>query len=167
MLTDFNMSRLLAFALGVVIGVVFGLAPALKGWNSGLQNPLKERSHSLTPSRHRTQSIFVITQTALTLVLLMGAGLLFRTIRNLWDVNPGFDAQHTLTFKVAVSSERSRTWVVFATCWDLSYLQLQRIAADSRFYHLVRETEYAVGRFARTESTSVNVRYQISVRVGV
>ena len=101
----------LLFALGIAIvtGVVFGLAPTLKGRNSNLQEPLKEGPHGLTPSRHRTQTLFVIVQTALTLVLLTGAGLLFRTIRNLWDVNPGFDAQHVLTFKVAVSSALTRT----------------------------------------------------------
>jgi predicted permease len=107
---DVNVPVLL-FALGVaiVIGIAFGLVPALKGWDCDLQNPLKAAAHSLAPSRHRTQSIFVITQTALTLVLLTGAGLLFRTIRNLWDVNPGFNPQHALTFKVAVSSALTKT----------------------------------------------------------
>jgi predicted permease len=101
----------LLFALGIaiVIGVVFGLVPALKGRNLNPQKPLKDGSHGVTHSRHRAQSIFVIAQTALTLVLLTGAGLLFRTIHNLWDVNPGFDAQHVLTFKVAVSSAFTKT----------------------------------------------------------
>ena len=40
---------------------------------------------------------------ALTVVLLVSAGLLFRTIRQLWKVNPGFDTEHVITFKVGVS----------------------------------------------------------------
>src|SRR5260370_10829732 len=46
---------------------------------------------------------------ALTLVLLVGAGLLFRTIRHLWDVNPGFDRQQLITFKVGLSPSSTRT----------------------------------------------------------
>ena len=45
----------------------------------------------------------MIVQMALTVVLLVSAGLLFRTIRHLWKVNPGFDAEHVITFKVGVS----------------------------------------------------------------
>ncbi|MGC2331849.1 MAG: ABC transporter permease [Candidatus Acidiferrales bacterium] len=94
---------LFTLAISITIGVVFGVAPALKHRNSDLQTPLQEGSPGSTRS-HPMQGVLVIVQTALTLVLLAGAGLLFRTIRNLWDVNPGFDAQHALTFKVVVSS---------------------------------------------------------------
>jgi predicted permease len=94
---------LFTLAISITIGVVFGVVPALKHRNSDRQTPLQEGSPGSTRS-HRTQGVLVIVQTALTLVLLAGAGLLLRTIRNLWDVNPGFDAQHALTFKVVVSS---------------------------------------------------------------
>jgi predicted permease len=100
---------LFALAISITIGVIFGLAPALKELNSNLQSRLKEGSHTSTRSHHRTQSIFVIAQTALTLVLLVGAGLLFRTIRNLWNSDPGFDAQHLVTFKVAVSGALTKS----------------------------------------------------------
>jgi len=57
--------------------ILFGLAPALKSWNSDPQASLKEGGRGSTVAHHRTQSILVIVQMALTLVLLVGAGLLF------------------------------------------------------------------------------------------
>jgi predicted permease len=90
-------------------GILFGLAPALKSWSSDLQAALKEGGRGSTVSHHRTQSILVIVQMALTLVLLVGAGLLFRTIRHLSDVSPGFDIQHIMTFKVGVSHSLTKT----------------------------------------------------------
>jgi hypothetical protein len=52
-----------------------------------------EGGRGSTSAHHRAQSSLVIVQMTLTLVLLVGAGLLLRTIRHLWDVNPGFDPQ--------------------------------------------------------------------------
>jgi predicted permease len=99
-----NVSVLL-FALGVslVVGILFGLAPALKSSKADPQASLKERGRSSTSSHHRAQSSLVIVQMALTLVLLVGAGLLFRTIRRLWEVNPGFNARHAIAFNVGLS----------------------------------------------------------------
>jgi predicted permease len=57
---------------------------------------------------------------ALTLVLLVGAGLLFQTIRHLWVVNPGFDTQHLITFKVGVSHSLTKT----ASSTRVAYQQL-------------------------------------------
>src|SRR5277367_2244089 len=76
----------LSFALGVsvMVGILFGLAPALKSSKADLQASLKEGGRGSTNPHHRAQSSLVIVQMALTLVLLVGAGLLFRTIRHLW-----------------------------------------------------------------------------------
>ena len=108
----------LLFTLGVsiAVGILFGLAPALKNWNADLQASLKEGGRGLTRARHRAQSSLVIVQMALTLVLLVGAGLLFRTIRHLWDVNPGFDTQHVITFKVGVSHSLTKTACEHSNC---------------------------------------------------
>jgi predicted permease len=101
----------LLFTLGVSIGVgiLFGLGPAWKSWNADPQSSLRHGGRGSTGVRHRVQSSLVIVQMALTLVLLVGAGLLFRTIRRLWDVNPGFDAKHVITFKVGVSHALTKT----------------------------------------------------------
>ena len=105
-----NVSVLL-FVLGVsiAVGILFGLAPALKSSKADLQASLKDGGRSSTSAHHRAQNSLVIVQMALTLVLLMGAGLLFRTIRQLWQVNPGFDARHIITFNVGISPSASKT----------------------------------------------------------
>ena len=100
---------LLTLCASIAVGILFGLAPALKSWNSDPQASLKEGGRGSTVVHHRTQSILVIVQMALTLVLLVGAGLLFRTLRHLSDVRPGFDIQHIVTFKVGVSHSLTKT----------------------------------------------------------
>ena len=101
----------LLFTLGVsiMVGILFGLAPALQSWKAELQASLKEGGRGSTSSHHRGQSSLVIVQIALTLVLLVGVGLLLRTIRQLWGVNPGFDTQHVISFKVGVSPSLTKT----------------------------------------------------------
>ena len=101
----------LLFTLGVsiAVGVLFGLAPVLNGWNADPHTSLKEGGRGSTGSHHHAQSILVIAQMALTLMLLAGAGLLFRTIRHLWEVNPGFDMRHIITFKVGISPSLAKT----------------------------------------------------------
>jgi predicted permease len=94
---------LFAFGISVAVGITFSLAPALKIARIDPQVSLKEGVRWSTSRHHRAQNGLVIVQMALTLVLLAGAGLLFRTIRHLWEVNPGFDAQHVITFKVNLS----------------------------------------------------------------
>ncbi len=100
---------LFTFAISIAVGILFGLAPAWKSSNPDLEAALKEGSRGSTGAQHRAQSGLVILQMALTLVLLVGAGLLFRTIRHLWEVNPGFDAQHVITFKVGLSPSAVKT----------------------------------------------------------
>jgi len=104
-----NISVLL-FALGVsvAVGILFGLAPALKSSKADARTSLKAGGSS-TSAHHRAQNSLVIVQMALTLVLLIGAGLLFRTIRQLWEVNPGFDARQIITFNVGLSPSASKT----------------------------------------------------------
>jgi predicted permease len=105
-----NVSVLL-FALGVsvAVGILFGLAPALQSSRGDLQASLKAGGRGSTSPHHRAQSSLVIVQMALTLVLLVGAGLLFRTIRQLWEVNPGFDARHVIAFNVGLSPSATKT----------------------------------------------------------
>jgi predicted permease len=95
--------------VSLVIGILFGLAPALKWWSAELQSSLKEGGRGLPIVPRRTQSTFVVVQMALTLVLLVGAGLLLRTILNLWQVNPGFNMNNIVTLKVGVSHSLTKT----------------------------------------------------------
>ena len=98
-----------AFGISVVVGIVFGLAPALKSSRADVQGSLKPGDRSSTRVHSRGQSALVIVQTALTLVLLVGSGLLLRTIRHLWNVDPGFNVQHVITFKVGLSPSMTKT----------------------------------------------------------
>jgi predicted permease len=98
-----NVSVLL-FALGVstTVGILFGLLPALKSSKTDLQAGLKEGSRGSSGHQH-TQRVLVVAQIALALILLMGGSLLYRTIHNLWAVNPGYDTRHVMSFQVGLS----------------------------------------------------------------
>ena len=96
-------------AVSLAVGILFGLAPALKTYKRDVQASLKESGRGAGGGRHRAQSTFLVVQTALTLVLLVGAALLLRTIRHLWETNPGFDTQNLITFKVGLSPSTPKT----------------------------------------------------------
>lgn len=100
---------LFAFGLSIAIGILFALVPALKYGNTDVQAGLKEGGRGSTASHRRTQSGLVVAQIALALVLLSGASLLFRSMLNLWAVNPGFDTQHVVTFQVGLSASATQT----------------------------------------------------------
>jgi predicted permease len=99
---------LYTLAVSLLVGILFGIAPALKAWKADPQASLKKGGQS-SPIHRRTQSSFIVMQVALTLVLLVGAGLLLRTILRLWSIPPGFDTNNVLTFKVGVSHSLTRT----------------------------------------------------------
>ena len=94
--------RVLLFTLIVSLfaGILFGLAPAIRTARPDLHQTLKEGGRGASGMRYRTQSIFVIVETALAVVLLIGAGLTIRTLVSLWSVNPGFDSHNVLSFSV-------------------------------------------------------------------
>jgi predicted permease len=95
--------------VSLLVGILFGLVPALKSGGVDLQVSLKEGGRGSTVMHGRAQSSFVVAQVALTLVLLVGAGLLLRTIGHLWKVDPGFDTNHIIAFKVGVSHALTKT----------------------------------------------------------
>ena len=92
-----------AFAVSMLVGIVFGLLPALKTSRTDVQMGLKEGGRGSTGGHQRTQRALVVTEIAFAMVLLTAGSLLFRTIRNLLTVNPGFDTQHVITFQVGLS----------------------------------------------------------------
>jgi len=97
-------SKVLLFTLvlSLVTGVVFGLGPALKATGSNLQEIMKQSGRGSSGFRHRLQGTFVAAEMALALVLLVGAGLMVRTLGALWKVNPGFNPNHAITFSLAM-----------------------------------------------------------------
>jgi predicted permease len=88
--------------VSILAGVLFGLAPALKTSRTNLQETLKEGGRGTSGARHRMQGIFVVVEMAMALVLLIGAGLMIRSLMQLWHVDPGFDPRNVITFSVAL-----------------------------------------------------------------
>jgi predicted permease len=105
------------FGISLVVGILFGLAPALNGSSGDVQSSLRAGERGSTGALARAQNILVILQMAMTLVLLVGSGLLLRTILQLWNVNPGFDRQHVITFKVGLSPSLTTTAVSTRTAY--------------------------------------------------
>lgn len=95
----------LAFTLGVSIatGVVFGLAPLLHTRVKGLPEALKEGTRAATgAARHHLRRGLVMAEVAMAVVLVIGAGLLLRTVYNLSNVDAGFDRSRLVTFSLAL-----------------------------------------------------------------
>ena len=100
--------RVLGFTLlaAVLTGILFGLAPALRALRVQLTPALKDPGGRSSPTGRTFRSRFtlgnglVVAQVALTMVVLVGAGLLVRTLRNLRNVDPGFATSNLLTFDV-------------------------------------------------------------------
>ena len=97
-------ARVLAFtmAISLLAGILFGLAPALKPSRANLQETLKEGGRGTSGTRRSAQDIFVVSEIALALVLLVGAGLMVRSVTRLWGVDPGFHPQNVLSFGLSL-----------------------------------------------------------------
>jgi len=87
--------RVLLFTLAVSIlaGIVFGLAPAWKASRDSIGGTLSESGRAVAGARGSAQSVFVAGEMAMALVLLIGAGLMVRTLVHLWGVDPGFQSK--------------------------------------------------------------------------
>src|SRR5215510_14112517 len=96
-------------AVSILTGVIFGLAPALQASKVQLHDALKESGRSLVAGRHWSRGALVVAETALTLALLVGAGLLIRSFYNLYRVNPGFVYDRLLSFTISLPEQKYAT----------------------------------------------------------
>jgi predicted permease len=94
--------RVLAFVAAVtgLTGLVFGVAPALRATGVSVNTALKETGRSVIGSRSLLSRMLLIVQVAISIVLLVGAGLFLRTLQNLRQVDVGFNAQNLVLFRV-------------------------------------------------------------------
>ena len=101
-------SAVFAFGLGItsLVGLIVGLAPALRASHSDPQNALQQSSRTMTGGHQFTRRMLVVCEVALALVLLIGAGLLLRSLEHLFAIDPGFDSAHLLTMQVQESGRR-------------------------------------------------------------
>jgi putative ABC transport system permease protein len=115
----------MAFTLGlsVVTGLLFGAAPALHGAGLFLQDALKEGTRSTDGAGRRggLRGSLVVAEIALSLVLLIGAGLMIKSVHRLLQVDSGFEARRVLTAQIAlpeqkyIDAERARAFSPEAT----------------------------------------------------
>lgn len=96
--------------VSVVTGLLFGAFPAWRLSRTAPARALRESSRSTTGGRsqNRLQNTLVVTQTAIGMVLLIGAGLLMRSFVRILDVNPGFDSRHVVTSRLALPFEPAK-----------------------------------------------------------
>ena len=94
--------RILAFVLAItgLTGLIFGVAPAFRATGMSVNTALKENSRSVVGSRSMLSRLLLIVQVAISLVLLVGAGLFLRTLNNLRHVDVGFNPQNLVLFRV-------------------------------------------------------------------
>ena len=97
--------HVLLFSLGasILAGIAFGLAPAMKTARPDLQSDLKTTAGRGVTGSQKTQNALVMVEIATALVLLVGAGLMLRTLAHLWNVDPGFDPHNVMTFGASLS----------------------------------------------------------------
>jgi putative ABC transport system permease protein len=111
----------LAFTIGISVltGLLFGLAPALQSSKTNLSEALKEGGQkSAGAARQRLRSVLVVAEVALSLMLLIGAGLTVKSFWLLLRSNPGFNPENTLTMGLSLSGEKYREDAPCAAFYD-------------------------------------------------
>ncbi|HWS90012.1 MAG TPA: ABC transporter permease [Pyrinomonadaceae bacterium] len=92
-----------AFGSAALVGLLVGLVPALHATRGDLREAVQQSSRRTAGGQQLTRRVLVVAEVALALVLLVGAGLLLRSMERLFAVDPGFDTSHLLTMQVQTS----------------------------------------------------------------
>ena len=113
--------RVLLFSLLVTLfaGVALGLTPAIQNTRSDLYSELKKGGREgMAETRNRVRSLFIVSEIALSLMLLVAAGLLLKSFSQLRAVNPGFDASRVLAVRLSLPGARYSTAASVKTFYD-------------------------------------------------
>jgi predicted permease len=123
--------RILTFtvAVSLLTGMLFGLVPALSTARTRVSDALREGSSRLTLSlsARRLSGSLIVVETALCVVLLVGAAPLIQSFARLLEVNPGFDPRHVLTFETTLPEAKYGTPAKFSAFVHGSLLNLQAL----------------------------------------
>jgi putative ABC transport system permease protein len=93
--------------MALTTGLLFGLAPAVRAYRLGVKKGMGEgQKGAIGSGGRRMNSTLVVAQLALSLVLLIGAGLMFKSFQRLMRVNPGFETENVLTMILPVSAKK-------------------------------------------------------------
>ena len=97
----------LTFTLSLLVAVALGLVPLLRLGACGLQESLKEaaRGQSANATSRRLRAMLVVTQVALTMVLLLGAGLLIKSFIKVLEIDPGFRTESAVAMEISLSDQ--------------------------------------------------------------
>ena len=120
---------LFTIGLTLVTGIAFGLVPAFEASRFDINEPLKESGKGVIGGTraHRVRSLFVVAQVALALVLLIGAGLLMKSLNRLQSVEPGFDPEQSADDAGELAHAQVR--LGSASCSTFSNRRLKEIRA--------------------------------------
>ncbi len=124
-------ATVLIFTLGVAIvtGLLFGLAPAIQTSRTNLQATLKEggRTGGADASGRVVRRVLVVGEVALALTLLIGAGLLIKSVARLQRVQPGFNPDNLLTFNVALPRVKYASDTAKVQFWDQAFARIAEV----------------------------------------
>lgn len=103
--------RVLLFSLfiSLLCGIIFGLVPALRSSRVDLQQALRSGTAGAGGSRSKLQQFLISGEIALAVVLLVGAGLMLRSLAALWRVNLGYNPDHAITFSLSLPTNTKTT----------------------------------------------------------
>jgi predicted permease len=153
-------------AASLLTGILFGLAPAVRGTRVDPGPAMKESRGNTGRSSHALDRMLIVAQVALSVVLMMGAGLFVRTLHGLWSVNPGYDRENVLMFSADTRLAGYPTERAGAVYREI----LERIrvlrGADSASASLVRPLDdhfYLVDRVSAVEGRQLPERDTIRV----
>jgi len=123
--------RVLCFtvAISLLSGVLFGLAPALQLSKTDLNSVLRDEGRGSTGSSRvaSSQNLLVVAQVALSMILLIGSGLLIRSFLQLMNVNPGFDPRNVLTMRINLPPSKYGTNAQMVSFYNEVLRQMQSL----------------------------------------
>ena len=152
--------RVLLYTLGASItsGLLFGIAPAMQGWRGGSREWLTGEGAAgrltISVGGRRVRNAFVVAEIALSLMLLVGAGVLLRSFARLQRVDPGFDTRNVLTMRLSLPREQYKNDAVGVFFEEVS----RRLAAEPGVRARVRPRSSRRGTRSRRRSRSMGSR---------